>query len=222
MKLLSAFLVVVTLTLALVWGISNTSDERVAAFPSSAGGPATPFDPPAKPAHLEVAEGDVLAREDSAQRLEVIEVEADLELPDADWLLGAPPPVELEHPNGPWLLRHENGEIHEQGAYENDLEIGRWLWFYEDGTRMAVGDFDEGKRIGSWTWWHDTGEIMAEGQYRNGEGFGPWRTYHEDGSRRGEGHFSGDAKSGPWVFWFPDGSVDEDDSGYYEAGVRVD
>lgn len=222
MKLLSAFLVVVTLTLALVWGISNTSDKGVAAVHSWAGGPATPFDPPRKPARLEVAHVKSEAREASAERLEVTDAVAELDLPDSDWMLGAPPEIEPEHPDGPWLLRHENGEIHEQGAYEDDLEIGRWLWFYEDGTRMAVGDFDQGNRIGSWTWWHDTGELMAEGQYRDGEGFGPWRTYHEDGSRRGEGHFSGDEKSGPWVFWNPDGSVDEEDSGYYEAGALVE
>jgi len=219
MKLLSAFLVVVTLSLAVVWGISDTASEgEMNSYPLGESRQAA-TEAGSTPARLELAPGVVAAREPSGWPVEVFDVSGEFELPTSHWMPEAPPNIELEHPDGSWLLRHENGQIHERGAYKNDVEVGRWLWWYEDGQRMAVGEFEAGKRIGSWTWWQENGNLIAEGQYRDGEGFGPWRTYHENGARWGEGHYSADEKSGPWVFWNEDGSVDEANSGHYEAGV---
>jgi hypothetical protein len=154
------------------------------------------------------------------RRVEIFE--PDFDLPDSHWL---PPPTsepELEHPDGPWLRLHENGVVDEQGAYENDLEVGVWRWWYENGERKAIGRFEAGKRVGTWTWWHDNGNVLMEGQYEDDEGFGPWRTYHENGARWGEGQYLDGEIGGRWSFWFDDGTLDEHRTGVYVNGALVE
>jgi len=223
MKLLAILAVAVTLGLFLVWGFTDASDEGVLVVDAigPAHAPVTRSEP--EPPQLEQAGGEASERElpDLSLRTEILVTELDFDLPTSHWMPEAPPIGELEHPNGPWLRLHENGVIDEQGAYENDLEIGRWKWWYENGQRKAIGQFENGLEVGTWTWWHENGAVLGEGQYENGEGYGPWKLYHENGNLWKEGNYVGGELSGRWSFYFPSGMVDEEHTGIYEAGVKV-
>lgn len=92
---------------------------------------------------------------------------------------------------GAWEAWHENGELHEQGAYLNGREQGKWTWWYDTGVRMAQGKFVDGKRTGPWTFWHGNGNLMMEGQYRDGDGEGRWIHYDESGAQKARVDFVG-------------------------------
>ena len=84
---------------------------------------------------------------------------------------------------GPWEAWHENGVLHEEGAYVRGREQGEWRWWYDNEKPMARGRFVEGKRVGPWTFWHENGALMMEGQYEDGEGAGVWAHYDEAGNQ---------------------------------------
>ena len=122
---------------------------------------------------------------------------------------------------GPWEAWHENGTLHELGAYRMDREHGVWKWWYDNGVRMAEGRFDAGGRQGKWLFWHDNGELAVDGDYLDGEGTGRWVSYHENGVKNAEGDYADGKISGFWTIWREDGSVDPARTGWYEKGEKV-
>lgn len=120
--------------------------------------------------------------------------------------------------HGDWVSYHDNGELDEQGAYDQGLEIGLWRWWYDNGAKKAVGNFVQGKREGPWSWWYDNGNSMMNGHYATGVGTGAWTLYHENGRIWGEGQYVNGEISGPWTFWTEDGSRDESRTGLYANG----
>ena len=123
---------------------------------------------------------------------------------------------------GAWTAWHENGVIHEQGAYLGDVEDGPWQWWYANGHLEAVGTWAEGKRVGEWRFWHESGGLYTLGHYLDGEGHGPWTLYHENGLKWAEGLYSHGEISGYWAVWNEDGSVNEERTGTYAGGEKVE
>jgi hypothetical protein len=123
--------------------------------------------------------------------------------------------------DGEWTAWHENGALHEQGAYRMGAEHGEWRWWYPNGEEMSRGRFDEGRRTGPWTYWYENGGLMMQGSYDEDKGVGHWVYWHENGKKRVEGEFVGGSMEGHWNVWFQDGTPDTERSGIYEHGVRV-
>jgi hypothetical protein len=72
------------------------------------------------------------------------------------------------------------------------------ITYYGDGQKKNATAYQDGVRTGTSEQWHPGGQKEWEGQY-------------VDGLREGE-----------WSFWLEDGSRDEERSGTYRAGKRLD
>ena len=123
---------------------------------------------------------------------------------------------------GDWEAWHENGTLHELGAYRADGEHGPWKWWYESGLPMAEGHFDEGERVGEWRWWHENGELQMVGGYDAGVRSGWWTYWSEAGVKVAEGAFADGERDGRWTVYRSTGEVDEERSRTYAAGQPVD
>ena len=72
-----------------------------------------------------------------------------------------------------------------------------------------------------------TGKVTGseEGSFKNGERDGPWVSYYDDddnGQLRNKGNYKNGMREGPWVSYRDDGTVNEDGTGTYKNGVKVD
>ena len=69
-----------------------------------------------------------------------------------------------------------------------------------------------------------TGEMtgLEQGQIKDGVKDGPWVYYHDNGQLRSEGDYKNGKEDGPWVGYHKDGTVNEDFTGTYKDGVKVD
>jgi len=123
--------------------------------------------------------------------------------------------------HGSWEAWHENGQVHERGAYANGVEDGDWEWWYADGSPMAAGRFVDGKRFGDWTFWYEGGGLQMRGTYFENLGVGAWTYWFENGLVRAEGEMEVGLFSGRWSVWREDGSLDREASGVYEKGEKV-
>lgn len=123
--------------------------------------------------------------------------------------------------HGRWTSWHENGQVQEQGWYENHREVGDWQWWDDNGQRIAVGSFIDGKREGAWSYWYSDGVRQLDGQYSDGKATGYWTLYFDDGQKAAEGAFVDGEISGPWTIWDELGVVDPERSGLYERGEKV-
>ncbi len=123
--------------------------------------------------------------------------------------------------DGRWTAWHENGQLHESGAYSMRKEVGLWEWWGTDGSQVARGSFDQGKREGPWTYWYPDGIKMVDANYREGKGEGLWTLFHENGMRKAQGEFLNGEISGYWTIWKENGEVNEERTGRYEGGERV-
>ena len=122
---------------------------------------------------------------------------------------------------GAWEAWHENGQLHEEGAYHLDEETGLWRWWYENGQQMAEGRFIDGEREGLWHYWHDNGNKMTECSYEAGSAHGLWRQYHENGVQSALGEFVRGELQGAWTVWHEDGTLNLDGTGTYDSGDRT-
>jgi len=68
------------------------------------------------------------------------------------------------------------------------------------------------------------GEVTGrqQGSFKNGKEEGPWVTYYENGQLRTKGDFKNGTQEGPWVGYKRDGTVDEEITGTYKDGVKVE
>ena len=123
--------------------------------------------------------------------------------------------------NGRWTSWHENGQVQEQGWYEDQREVGDWQWWDDNGQRIAAGQFVDGKREGDWAFWYSNGVRQIDAHYSDGLGTGYWTLYFDDGQKCAEGAFDGGEITGFWTIWDEFGAVNPERTGFYEHGVRV-
>lgn len=123
--------------------------------------------------------------------------------------------------DGRWTSWHENGQVQEQGWYENHRETGGWQWWDENGQRIAVGTFFAGQREGTWTFWYSNGVRQVDAQYADGKGSGFWTLYFDDGQKCAEGQFLDGELDGHWTVWDEFGAVNPERSGMYRNGQLI-
>ena len=120
-------------------------------------------------------------------------------------------------------LWHANGVKQGEGRYdENHVRTGPWTFWYENGVRRWEGSYLDGEVVGVERSWFDDGSPQYEGAYVDGKREGPWRTWHRRGRLMWEGRFSAGKRHGVYRAWRSDGSFDQDESGVYEHGRKVD
>ena len=69
-----------------------------------------------------------------------------------------------------------------------------------------------------------TGKVtgLQQGRFKNGVMEGPWVSYHENGQLLSEGAFKNGLREGPLVHYTSDGTVDEELTGTFKNGVKVE
>lgn len=70
---------------------------------------------------------------------------------------------------GAFAYWHQNGQIATTGAYRDDQPEGTWVWYYENGQKSTVGKYEHGKLVGDWRWWDDQGKLTKQQTYNGTE-----------------------------------------------------
>lgn len=56
---------------------------------------------------------------------------------------------------------YENGNMQQQGFYENGKLQGVWVAFDEKGNKTSMGEYDKGVKTGKWFFWSQDNETLA-------------------------------------------------------------
>ena len=123
--------------------------------------------------------------------------------------------------HGRWTSWFENGQVQEQGWYDQHREAGDWQWWDDNGQRIAQGTFQEGRREGAWTFWYSNGVKQMDARYAGGEGQGLWTLYYDDGQKWAEGQYVEGEISGFWTIWDEFGELNPERTGVYDKGKRI-
>lgn len=83
--------------------------------------------------------------------------------------------------HGAWNAWYPSGQKQIEGAYQNDLQVGKFTWWYDNGQMALEGSYDAGKQIGQWVWWHANGQKATLGEYADGGPTGRWRWWDTNG-----------------------------------------
>ena len=83
--------------------------------------------------------------------------------------------------HGAWTSWYPSGQKQIEGAYQNDLQVGKFIWWYDNGQVALEGSYDTGKQIGPWIWWHQNGLKATQGEYADGGPTGRWRWWDTNG-----------------------------------------
>ena len=60
---------------------------------------------------------------------------------------------------------YDNGQVQQEGYFENCKLEGYWVSYNEDGTKSASGFYKEGAKVGKWFFWKDVN--LSEVDYSN-------------------------------------------------------
>lgn len=50
---------------------------------------------------------------------------------------------------------HDNGQVQQQGFYENGKLQGKWISFDANGNKTAVAEYNKGEKVGKWFFWNN-------------------------------------------------------------------
>ena len=89
-------------------------------------------------------------------------------------------------------------------------------------TGQKQGTFKNGKKEGPWIEYWTNGRLKYKGFYKNGNREGPWVGYHKNGQLFSKGNYKNGEKERHWVVYLKNGQVDQELSGTYKNGVKVD
>jgi hypothetical protein len=70
------------------------------------------------------------------------------------------------------------------GAYRNDLAVGRWIAWWPSGRRAAELEFDNGVPHGQLVAWYENGDTLAAGAFQAGRVSTPVVFFDDRGRRR--------------------------------------
>ncbi len=111
-----------------------------------------------------------------------------------------------------------NGQIKEQGRYDNGKKTGTWKAYYEDGTPKSETAYSDDVFHGSYKRWHENGQMEIEGQYEHGKTTGTWKEYYENATPKSESTYSDDVFHGVYKGWYGNGGMKI--RGQYEQGDK--
>jgi antitoxin component YwqK of YwqJK toxin-antitoxin module len=109
-----------------------------------------------------------------------------------------------------------------QGSFKKGKWDGPWVSYHDNGQLLGKGSYKDGKLDGPWVWYHDNGQLSGKGTWKDGKLDGPWVWYHDNVQLRSKGTYKDGNRDGPWVYYNRDGTVDEEWTGTFKDGVKVD
>lgn len=90
---------------------------------------------------------------------------------------------------------------------------------FTDGQLIEEGRYNNSKRIGLWRRFWPNGKLMSEINYRMGRPQGDYKTYYPDGKIEEQGTWDLDRNTGIFKRWHPNGQLAQDFL-FNEHGVR--
>jgi antitoxin component YwqK of YwqJK toxin-antitoxin module len=108
-----------------------------------------------------------------------------------------------------------------QGSFKKGNWDGPWVSYHDNGQLLGKGNYKDGKLDGPWVWYHDNGQLSGKGTWKDGKLDGPWVWYHDNGQLRSKGTYKDGKRDGPWVYYNRDGIVDENWTGTFKDGKKV-
>lgn len=111
----------------------------------------------------------------------------------------------------------------------NDLPLpngrfrdGLHRFTYPSGRIHVEETWRGGLRQGHAAYYDDeSGGILTEGNYLDGLMDGEWVTFAENGQLSEKGNYQRNLRQGTWTFWRFDGAIDEERTGHYKNGRKV-
>lgn len=134
--------------------------------------------------------------------------------------------VESGEKIGKWITYFENGEIKEEGTFENEIYRITNSWditgeqnvkdghgfyksFYPDGEGLfESGKIENGLREGTWnTFYQPSNAVCQEYSYVKGKMTGLQKIYFESGQLYSYGEMLDDYKEGKWNWYYENGNI---------------
>ena len=134
-----------------------------------------------------------------------------------------------------YITYYENGQIMEEGNYEDGKVEGEWSGYYENGQIRYKIYYKNDKEEGKWSGYYENGQLKDEGNFKNtGEPFlsdyihtnddfsdhnrnneyyslnrkfGKWIEYYDNGQVRSKGNYTGfsHSRNGTWTWYHKNG-----------------
>lgn len=86
---------------------------------------------------------------------------------------------------------------------------------------MQQGKILEGKKQGPWLEFWVTGQLKSKGDYIDSKKTGPWTLFYTNGQLLSKGNYLEDVEDGDWRYYFRDGTVNQQSSGSYKDGKKL-
>ena len=110
----------------------------------------------------------------------------------------------------------------QQWTFKNGKAEGPYVSYHDNGALSSKGTYKNGERDGPWVTYHVSGQLLIKETLNEGERDGPWEYYFVNGRLREKGTYKNGKRDGPWVDYDKTGTVNEDLTGTYESGVKIE
>lgn len=75
------------------------------------------------------------------------------------------PKYDIENQMAKATYYYSNGQVKQEGTYQDGKLHGSWVSYNEDGTKQSMGKYENGQKTGKWFFW--TGSVLNEVDYTN-------------------------------------------------------
>lgn len=58
---------------------------------------------------------------------------------------------------------YDDGQVKQEGFYENGKLQGKWVSYDLEGNKTAVAEYDKGQKVGKWFFWNNS--VLSEVDY---------------------------------------------------------
>lgn len=109
---------------------------------------------------------------------------------------------------GYWQLRNEEGQLVEEGRYENDRKEGLWKSYYPEGGLQHEITYQQGIANGPARFFFEDGRLWEEGNWKEAYWVGAYKLYHASGKPAYEFTYNQYGKrQGEQRYYYPDGTL---------------
>lgn len=129
---------------------------------------------------------------------------------------------------GFWKIWYKNGQLYEQGRYDNGKKVGEWVTYHpngqlreiatyldaekhgaashfrSNGTITSIEYFEHGIEHGPQTHWYENGALELAAFYFKGMPVEKWRRWHDNQNLETEGVYRHGYRDQKWTEWFRD------------------
>ena len=110
-------------------------------------------------------------------------------------------------PDGPYKFYYSNGQLEEEGNFNNVELDSPVKYYYRNGQLKREGTLNNGKLNGPYKSYYENGQLWKEGNFKNDLVEGPFKSYYKDGPLESEGYYLSNLQQRKWTYYFEDGQL---------------